>query len=127
MQTSSIRNNKQINHFQNELKTKDKIIDQLLKSANSELESKNNIIHKLLHQTNDAKKKKSIQRQNDINSKSDIADNKSDEQDSFKSNKIIKEHTERTKANNLPNNIESRGVKPKTNKRKKILVEIFGN
>ena len=63
--------------------------DQLLKSANSELESKNNIIHKLLGQTNDAKKKKSIRRQNKISTKFGIADNKSDEQDSFKSN-----HTE---------------------------------
>ena len=70
--------------MQNELKTKDKIIDQLLKSltslTNSELESKNNIIRKLLDQTNDEEKKKSIQRQNGINiNTSDIADNKSDE------------------------------------------------
>ena len=52
VQKSSVRYNKQINHLQNELKTKDKIIDQLLKSLSSlttsELESKNNIIHKLL-------------------------------------------------------------------------------
>ena len=64
VQTSSIRYNKQIDHLQNELKTKDKIIDQLLKSlsslTNSELESKNNIIHKLLDQTNDEEKKKPI-------------------------------------------------------------------
>ena len=57
VQTSSIRYNKQVDHLQNELKTKDKIIVQLLKSlrglTNSELESKNNIIHKLLDQTND--------------------------------------------------------------------------
>ena len=56
--------------MQNELKTKDKIIDQLLKSlsslTNSELESKNNIIHKLLDQTNGEEKKKLLKRQNDI-------------------------------------------------------------
>ena len=42
VQTSSVRYNKQIDHLQNELKMKDKIIDQLLKSfsslTNSELE-----------------------------------------------------------------------------------------
>ena len=94
----SVGYNKQIDHLQNELKTKDKIIYQLLKSlsslTNSELESKNNIIHKLLDQTNDEDRKKSIQRQNDINTKSDIADNKSDEKDSFNSTKKIKGHTE---------------------------------
>ena len=102
------------NHLQNELKTKDKIIDQLLKSfsslTNFELESKNNIMHKLLDETNDEEKKKQIQRQNDINTKSDIADNKSDEK---YSNKKTKEHAERNKANNSPNNTESRDVKPK--------------
>ena len=63
VQTSSVRYKKQIDHLQNELKTKEKIIDQLFKSlsslTNSELESKNNIIHKLLDQTNDEEKKKS--------------------------------------------------------------------
>ena len=109
VQTSSVRYNKQIDHLQNELKTKDKIIDQLLKSlislTNSELESKNNI-HKLLDQTNDEEKEKWIPHQNDINTKSDIADNKSDEKDSFNSTKQIKEHAERNKANNLPNSTE---------------------
>ena len=42
VQTLSVRYNKQIDHLQNELKTKDKIIDQLVKSlislTNSELE-----------------------------------------------------------------------------------------
>ena len=38
-----------------------------------------------------------------------------------------KEHAERNKANNSPNNTESRDVKPKTNKRKKIRVEILGD
>ena len=42
VQTLSVRYNKQIDHLQNEFKTKDKMIDQLLKSpsslANSELE-----------------------------------------------------------------------------------------
>ena len=117
--------------MQNELKTKDKIIDQLLKSlsslTNSELESKNNIIHKFFDQTNDEEKKKWIQRENDINTKSDIADNKSNEKDSFNSTKKTKEHAERNKANNSPNNNESRDVKPKTNKRKKIRVEILGD
>ena len=84
--------------MQNELKTKEKIIDQLLKPlrglTNSELESKINIIHKLLDQTYDEKKKKWIPRQNDTNTKSDIADNKSDEKDSFNSTKKIKGHTE---------------------------------
>ena len=113
--------------MQNELKTKDKVIDQILKSlgslTNSELESKNNIIHKLLDQTNDEEKKKSMQRQNDINTKSDIADSKSDEKDSTKK---IKEHAERNNANNSPNNTESRDVKPKINKRKKMRVETLG-
>ena len=70
VQTSSVRYNKQIDHLQNELKTKDKIIDQLLKSlsslTNSELESKNNIIHKLLDQTNGEEKKKLLKSQNDV-------------------------------------------------------------
>ena len=65
------------------------------------------------------KRKKPIQRQNKINTKSDIADNKSDEKDSFNSPKEVKERAERNKANNSPNNTEFRDVKPKTNKRKK--------
>ena len=117
VQTTSVRYNKQIDHLQNELKLKEKIIDQLLKSlrnlTNSELESKNNIIHKLFDQTNDEEKKKSIRRQNDINTKSDIADNKSDEKDSFDGTKKIKEHSERNKANNSPNNTQSSNVKTK--------------
>ena len=60
-----------------------------------------------------------MQRQNKINTKSDIVDNKSDEKDSFNSTKNVKERAERNKANNLPNNTEFRDVKPKTNKRKK--------
>ena len=60
-----------------------------------------------------------MQRQNKINTKSDIVDNKSDEKDSFNSTKNVKERAERNKANNLPNNTELRDVKPKTNKRKK--------
>ena len=127
VQTLSVRYNKQIDHWQNELKMKEKIFDQLLKSlstlTNSELESKNIIIHKLPDQKNDKEKKKSIQRQNDINTKSDIADNKSDEKHSTKK---TKEHTERNKTSNSPSNTESRDVKPKTNKRKKIRVEILG-
>ena len=112
---------------------KSKIIDQLLKSlsslTNSELESKNNIVHKLLDQTNDEGRKKSIRRQNDIITKADTADadNKSDEKDSFDSTKKVQEHAERNKANNLPNNPESRNVKLKANKRKKICVEILGD
>ena len=53
VQTLSVRYNKQIDYLQNELKTKDKIIDQLLKS----LSSLTNIIHKLLDQTNIVEKK----------------------------------------------------------------------
>ena len=117
VQTTSVRYNKQIDHLQNELKLKEKIIDQLLKSlrnlTNSELESKNNIIHKLFDQTNDEEKKKSIRRQNDINTKSDIADNKSDEKDSIDGTKKIKERSERNKANNSPNNTQSSNVKTK--------------
>ena len=41
--------------------------------------------------------------------------------------KKTKEHAERNKANNSPNNTESRDVKPKTNKRKKIRVEILSD
>ena len=48
VQKLSVSYNKQINHLQNELKPKEKVIDQLLKSlsslTNSELEPKNNII-----------------------------------------------------------------------------------
>ena len=90
-ETPSVRYNKQIDHLQNVLKTKDKIIDQLLKSLsnselvlknqknlpNSELESKNNIIHKLTDQTHDEENKNSIRRQKFINSKHDTADVKS--------------------------------------------------
>ena len=68
-----------------------------------------------------------IRHQNDINAKSDIADNKSVEKHSFDSTKKIKKHTERNKANHLPNNTESSDVKPKANKRKKIRVEILGD
>ena len=68
-----------------------------------------------------------IRRQNDINAKSDIADNKPVEKHSFDSTKKIKKHTERNKANHLPNNTESRDLKPKANKRKKIRVEILGD
>ena len=75
---SSIRSKKQIDHWQNELKTKEKIIDQILKSLNnlnnSELKSKNNIIHKLIDQTNGKEK---IRRQSCINVKYDTAKNKS--------------------------------------------------
>ena len=63
-------------------------------------------------------------RQNDINTKTDTAHNKSDENNS--TNKI-KEHAERNKANYSPNDTESRYVKLKTNKRKKISVEILGD
>ena len=114
VQASSVRYNKQIDHLQNELKLKEKIIDQLLKSlrnlTNSELESKNNI-HKLFDQTNDEEKKKSIRSQNDTNSKSEIADNKSDEKDSCDGTKKIKERSERNKANNSLNNTRSSNVK----------------
>ena len=131
VQTLSFRHNKKIDHLQNELKTNGKINDQFLKSlsslTSSELESKNNIIHKLLDQTNDEEKKKSLQRQNDISTKSDIAANKSDEKDSFNSTKKIKEYAERNKANNSPNNTESRDVKPKTNKRKEMRLELLGD
>ena len=117
VQASSVRYNKQIDHLQNELKLKEKIIDQLLKSlrnlTNSELESKNNIIHKLFDQTNDEEKKKSIRSQNDTNSKSEIADNKSDEKDSCDGTKKIKERSERNKANNSLNNTRSSNVKTK--------------
>ena len=85
VQTSSVRYKKQIYHLQNKLKAKDKIIEQFLDSFSSlinfELEWKNNITHKLIDQTYDEEKKNSIQRQNDINTKSDIADNKSMEYD----------------------------------------------
>ena len=57
-------------------------------------------MHKLLNQTNDEEKQKSILRQNDINTKYDTADDKSDKKDSFNSTKKIKEHAERKKANN---------------------------
>ena len=54
-------------------------------------------------------------------------DNKSDEKDSFDSTRKIKEHAERNKTNNSPNKTESRDVKLKTNKRKKIRVAILGD
>ena len=71
-------------------------------------------MHKLLDQTNAEEKKKSMRCQNDINPKTDTADNKSDEKDSFDSSKKIKEQAERNKANNSPNNTESKDVKLKT-------------
>ena len=73
------------------------------------------------------KRKKLLQRQNDISTKSDIAANKSDEKDSFNITKKIKEYAERNKANNSPNNTESRDVKPKTNKRKEMRLELLGD
>ena len=59
--------------------------------------------------------------------KSDIVDSKSDEKDNFNSTKKIKENAERNKANNSPNNTESRDVKPKTNKRKEMRLELLGD
>ena len=47
--------------------------------------------------------------------------NKSDEKDSFDSTKKLKEYVERNKANNSPNNTESRDVKQKTRERKCVL------
>ena len=61
---------------------------------------------------------KVVQRQNDINTKSDIANNKSDKKHSTKKNK---EHAERNKANNSPNNTEPRDVKPKTREKRYVL------
>ena len=115
--------------MQIELKPIDKITDQLLKLlsclTNFEFETKNKIIHKSLDQTNDGEKKKSIRRQNDINIKLDVADNKSGEKDNFDSTKETKEHAERNKANNSSNNTEFRNVKPKTNKKKKVRVRML--
>ena len=65
--------------------------------------------------------------QNDIKTKIDTANNISHEKNSFDSTKKSKEHAERNQANNSPNNTESRNVKLKTNKRKKIRVEILGD
>ena len=73
------------------------------------------------------KRKKLMRSQNDISTKTDTAENKSDEMDSFDSTQKIKEHCERNKANNLPNNTEFRDVKLKTNKRNKTRVEILGD
>ena len=39
----------------------------------------------------------------------------------------MKEHTEKNKPNNSPNNTESRDVKLKTNKKKKMCVEKLGD
>ena len=62
-----------------------------------------------------SKKKKSIRRQNDINTKSDTADNKSDEKENiFDSTKKIKEHADRSKAINSPMKTKSRDVKKDT-------------
>ena len=117
--------------MQNELKANNKIIDQLLKLlsclTNFEFETKNKIIHKSLDQTNDGEKKKSIRHQNDINIKSEVADDKYGEKDNLDSTKKTKEHAERNKANNLSNNTEFRNVKPKTNKKKKVRVRILGD
>ena len=66
-------------------------------------------------------------RQNDINTKTDTPDSKSDEKDSFDSTKKIQERAERNKTNNSPNNTEFRDVKLKTKKRKKIRVEILSD
>ena len=68
-----------------------------------------------------------IRRQNDINIKSNTVDTKSNEKDSFDSTKNIKEYAGKNKANNSLNKTESRDVKLKTNKGKKIRVEILGD
>ena len=70
------------------------------------------------------KRKNRYNVKNDINTNSDIADNKSDEKHSTKK---TREHAERNKANNSPNNTESRDVKPKINERKKMRVEILSD
>ena len=68
-----------------------------------------------------------IRRQNDINTKSDTADNKSVEKNSFDNTKKTTEHAKRNKANDSPNNTKSRDVKLTRNKRKKIRVEILSD
>ena len=71
-----------------------------LKIRGAGSEKTNKIIQKLFDQTNDEEKKKLIQltkqnniKQNNINTKSDVADNKYDEKESFLSIKKIKENT----------------------------------
>ena len=60
-----------------------------------------------------------------MNAKSDTAKNKSDEKDPIIPRKVKNTLEKNNNANNSPNKIESKDVKLKTNKRKKICVEIL--
>ena len=133
VETSSLRYNKQIDHLQNEIKSKDKIIDQLIISltnlTNSELESKNRIIHKLIDTNNNEENQHSVRHQHQIDKNVDAIKKKSiipecSESDSIKK---IKEHVEKTKVDNLPNKIKSTEAKAIPTPKKKIRVEILGD
>ena len=133
VETSSLRYNKQIDHLQNEIKSKDKIIDQLIISltnlTNSELESKNRIIHKLIDTNNNEENQHSVRHQHQIDKNVDAIEKKSvipecSDSDSIKK---IKEHVEKTKVDNLPNKIKSTEAKAIPTPKKKIRVEILGD
>ena len=134
VETPSLRYNKQIDHLQNEIKSKDKIIDQLLISltnlTNSELESKNRIIHKLIDTNNNEENQHSVRHQHQIDKNVNAIKKKSiiheccSDSDSIKK---IKEHVEKTKVDNLPNKIKSTEAKAIPTPKKKIHVEILGD
>ena len=133
VETSSLRYNKQIDHLQNEIKSKDKIIDQLIISLTnltySELESKNRIIHKLIDTNNNEENQHSVRHQHQIDKNVDAIKKKSvipefSDSDSIKK---IKEHVEKTKVDNLPNKIKSTEAKAIPTPKKKIRVEILGD
>ena len=63
--------------------------------------------------------------QNDIKTKIDTANNISDEKNSFDSTKKSKEHAERNKANNSPNNTESRNVKLKQIRERRYVLKYW--
>ena len=94
VETSSLRYNKQIDHLQNEIKSKDKIIDQLIISltnlTNSELESKSRIIHKLIDTNNNEENQHSVRHQHQIDKNVDAIKKKSVIPECSDSDKIVK-------------------------------------
>ena len=120
----------------NEIKSKDKIIEQLLHSlsnsfSNSELESKNNIIRKLIDQNNIDRNKHTIQHRHENNELVNIVNNQPDKNkccsadDSLKN---IKEHVEKIKKNGSPYKSKPNDdIKVKPTPKKKTRVEILGD
>ena len=134
IESASFRYTKQLEHLQSEIKSKDRIIDQLLNSltnlTNSEFESKNNIIQKLIDKNNIEGNIQSVRRRNDKNELTDPVKSQSDKSDYSNvgdSIKNIQEHVEKMKANGSPNKNKTNDEKVKSTPKKKIRVEIVGD